>query len=365
MKTLEILIPTHKRPHSAAEAMESALICEDVRFGIRCNSNGFEPLLERYRAFDSRLIYDSFDKNMGALANGAYLLSATNAKFCMLLSDEDRVDTKSIPELVDFLENLSADVSVISCSVFDLIQNRFYFLPHERYKNISCDINLYAALGLIPSYMSGIVFRTESLHRLNLEHFIRPAPGNAYGHLDIALKLLVNSKLRFYFPKLVLKGKEIKLGGDGYSHKSKSHATTVRNNLDLNPEVYGPYARVRQFYYQLAQLSSVKTSLEKIPYLLAISRNALDFINAVRGSANVVVLSSGAMLRTEIQRGLADSFLEEPKSRSFISRIFAFAILSSPSVFNLVVRPSAFVLRILGRLYTEVAVNRIILKNSE
>lgn len=352
MRTLEILIPTYGRPQSAAGAIQSVLESPDQRIGIRCNSNGFEPTLERYRQFDPRLVYESFDKNKGVHANFLHLLSVSNAEFCMLLSDEDRLDPEGIPAFLDFLENINSCVSVVSCSVFDLSQNRFYFLPHERYKNTICDINLYAAFGLVPGYMSGLVFRTENLRCLNLGQLMRPVPANAYCHLDITLKLLINSKLRFYIPKLVLKGKEIEFGGDGYSHRFKGR-TAGRNNHDLNPEIYGPYARIRQFYYQWAQILSVQSSLRRISYFLAVTRNTLDFTKAVRDSKNVVFLSSDTTLRREIQRGLADSFREGQNGRSFISQIFSFAVLSPPFIFNPAFIFFRLVFRVLGRLYAE------------
>ena len=58
---LEILIPTFKRSHSAQEAIESVLACNDMRLTVRCNSNGFEPVLEKYRNLDDRVNYDSFE----------------------------------------------------------------------------------------------------------------------------------------------------------------------------------------------------------------------------------------------------------------------------------------------------------------
>ena len=51
---LEILIPTFNRSHSAQEAIENVLACNDERLTVRCNSNGFEPGLEKYRNLDTK-----------------------------------------------------------------------------------------------------------------------------------------------------------------------------------------------------------------------------------------------------------------------------------------------------------------------
>ena len=104
---LEILIPTFKRSHSAQEAIESVLACNDMRLTVRCNSNGFEPVLEKYRNLDDRVNYDSFESNRGFQENLHKLLADTDAKFCMILSDEDRIDVNEYQKILSFLENLS------------------------------------------------------------------------------------------------------------------------------------------------------------------------------------------------------------------------------------------------------------------
>lgn len=91
MRVLEVLIPTYGRPESATVAIESVLVCNDERISVRCNSNGYEPLLEKYRDYDQRLIYDCFPQNRGFQENLLHLYKNTNAKFSMLLSDEDRL----------------------------------------------------------------------------------------------------------------------------------------------------------------------------------------------------------------------------------------------------------------------------------
>ena len=350
MKTLEILIPTYGRPQSAAEAMESSLHSTDDRFGVRCNSNGFEQLLEKYRAFDPRLVYDSFDQNKGPRANAALLLNSTNAKFCMFLSDEDRIASDGISVFLDFLEGLDPNVSVISCSVYDLGEKKFSFLPHNKFKNISCDINKVAALSLIPTYMSGIVFRTEKLGELNLGNFTRDTPGNAYWHLNIALYLLRDAKLRFYHPIFVLKGKEVKYGGDGYSHRIQSRRK-VKNNLDLNLNVYGPYARIRQFFYQMENLSGVKHSIKTVPYIMATSRSILFFRYAIRNLDNVVVIPEGLSLASEISRALDDSARQNPVKFPITALIFKVLVVAPLPLSNLLGSALDILIRIVGRVY--------------
>ena len=66
---LEILIPTFNRAESFQEAIDSVLKCEDDRLTVRCNSNGYNPALEKYRNLNSRVKYDCFESNKGPHAN--------------------------------------------------------------------------------------------------------------------------------------------------------------------------------------------------------------------------------------------------------------------------------------------------------
>ena len=102
---LEILIPTFNRSESAEAAIESVIDCNDQRLTVRCNSNGYEPNLEKFRNFDSRVKYDCFEYNKGPHANSKKLFNETNAKFCMLLSDEDRVNNMNYEDLLKYLQN--------------------------------------------------------------------------------------------------------------------------------------------------------------------------------------------------------------------------------------------------------------------
>ena len=248
MNTLEILIPTYGRPKSATEAIESCLTNSDERISVRCNSNGFEPSLEKYKNYDSRLNYTCFDSNRGPHANVLYLLQHTKARFCMLLSDEDRIEASEVSKLLDFLDHCPDSIKVISCSVYDLQQKNYYYYPDSKISHIDHNLNSSIALNLIPTYMSGLVYSVPDMIKLNLKDLANPTIGNAYSQRDISRQLLINGYLRFYVSRLVHKGVDIHEGGDGYSHRKDKQIRTDLN-MDLNPLVYGPKARARQFYY--------------------------------------------------------------------------------------------------------------------
>lgn len=343
MKTLEVLIPTYGRPESAAKAIESCLINSDPRISVRCNSNGLEPDLERFRDYDSRLIYTCFDSNKGPHANFLYLLQNTNARFCMLLSDEDRIDSNAVSEILDYLDNCSDSVRVVSCSVYDIQENRFSYIQDSQLAQVDHDLNSLLALGLIPTYMSGLIFSVNGLSSINLVSLLSSSMGNAYGHLDIAKHLLFNGCLRLYSSKFVLKGIDIYEGGDGYSHR-KSALLKQDGNADLNPLVYGPKARARQFYYSDKMLCSLHPRMDLISYYMAKMKNFSFFYYMTVMSDVITIIDSKTTIEKEVVLALNEARnLNEYVSSSWFAYLFC-PLMQMPKPFK------TLPLKILGKI---------------
>ena len=188
---LEILIPTYNRSHSAQEAIENILACNDERLTVRCNSNGFEPALEKYRNLDPRVNYDSFESNRGFQENLYKLLAETNAKFCMILSDEDMIDVNEYKKILSFLENLSSSISVVISSISYKEKSGFYWRPNQRFSEI--DIHDCVALNPMPTYVSGYIFCVDALRDIDLKSFFNSSIGNVYHFTDVSLYLLPQS----------------------------------------------------------------------------------------------------------------------------------------------------------------------------
>ena len=304
---LEILIPTYKRPLSASVAIDSILTCNDSRLTVRCNSNGYENDLEKYRNINKIVHYDFFKSNKGPHANILKLLSETEADFCMLLSDEDRINNNNYANLLNYLENIDDSVNVIACSIYDLEKDKFYWRPSSRLSE--CDINDYVALSPLSTYISGIVYRVKSLRSINISNLMSPSIGNSYPHLDINIHMLLNGKLDFYDNRFVEMGRDVKFGGDGYSHKSNASKsdTLDSKNKDLNPSVYGPQARVRQFYYRENLLNKLKSRIGFISSCIG-RFNYLEFYyKCLMNSDRVVILPKNKILKDEALIGYEKS----------------------------------------------------------
>lgn len=327
MKTLEILIPTYRRPISASAAIDSILQCADQRFRVRCNSNGSEPLLEKYRELIPQVVFDSFELNLGPHRNFLHLLKSADAKFCMLLSDEDRLDPEYLPAFLDYLDEQSVDTHVISCSIFDEKHGNYYHKPNKKLAKYVFDKNAFASLDLLPSYVSGVVYSVSGFKSVRLDDIYVATLGNAYPHLDLAQTLLKSGAFRFYCPRLVIKGKEVRQGGDAFAHQSEDVKKTC-GNLDLNPAVYGPYARARQFYYRERFYSQPENDLSWIALISAKLSLTGTFLSAVWRSPQVVTLPPHIQSWQEVERAYLDAVEACEFSRTLSSRVFRVLVKS-------------------------------------
>ena len=319
---LEILIPTFNRTESAQEAINSVLACKDDRLTVRCNSNGYNPVLEKYRNLNNRVKYDSFESNRGPHANFKKLLLETSANFCMLLSDEDRVNYKNYKSILDYLDSLDETTNVIACSIFDQKKDLFHWKPSLRISE--SNIHSYVALSPLSTYMTGLIYRVESLDHINITDLMNPTIGNAYGHLDINLHVLLNGKIGYYSDRFVEKGTDIKFGGDGYSHKTLNSSMSISDskNLDLNPSIYGPKARARQFYYRENLLNELKDNIGFISLCIG-KLNYIDFFyRGIISSDKHIILPKNTIVKKEALAAYLDSKANKEYSGSITSFFF-------------------------------------------
>lgn len=351
---LEILIPTFNRSHSAQEAIENVLACNDKRLTVRCNSNGFEPALEKYRNLDPRVHYDSFESNKGFQENLYKLLAETNAKFCMILSDEDKIDTSEYKKILSFLENLSSSIKVVSCSVSHKEKTGFYWRPNKRFSEI--DIHDFVALSPIPTYVSGYIFCVDSLRDIDLKSFFSSSIGNVYHFTDVSLYLLPHSKLKFYHDRFVEKGPEIESGGDAYAHKRPDSVTNDIENMDQNPSIYGPKPRARQFFYRENLLHKLKDDIGFASLFIGKLNYVEFFYSSIMNSENIVIFTKNMILKDEVLAGYYESKENKEYSGSLTARFFKM-LLHYPKY---ITKPIMIILSTFNRILRKVYVLNLI-----
>jgi|SaaInlStandDraft_1057018.scaffolds.fasta_scaffold01872_9 hypothetical protein len=331
---LEVLIPTYGRPESAVSAIRSVLEGSDEKVSVFCHSNGHEPELEEYCLSQSRVRYGSFVENRGPHHNGYTILSGTVGKFCMILSDEDRLDASQLSGLLELLETLRSDCNLVSCAVYSDEESRYSYgveSIHKRYVSLAG----FTIISASP-YMSGFVYRSQPLSQLDLRDLLGltarypdGAPYNQYSHLDISQRLLINGSCCFYHSPLVRMGRTIRTGGNAYSHKSHELEVEGDGNLDLNPDVYGAYARVRQYLYRDLLLSSLQPYFPATSYVIASAKLCKFFYERLFAVSAVVRLHEKYDFRSEFLKALGDAQLEGHISGSPFSRMFSDSLLQS------------------------------------
>ena len=329
---LEVLIPTFNRPEAAIRAIESVLSIDDPRIRVRCNSNGREATLEHFCAQHPNVHFDSFEINLGPAANVHKLLSEATSEFVMLLADEDLLDTAGSKQLLDFLAESRSDCNVVSCAVYDTEDDRYYYHvgegSHGKYLNLPGFTILSST-----TYMSGYIWRTSLLSGLDLEILIgadeQSSNGpvfNAYAHIDISQLLLTAGTCRLYMEKCVCKGAQVPSGGHAFAHR-KVAPEADQTNLGLNPYVYGPYARVRQFYYRELVLTKLRAHFPALAYIVAEAHLYTFFFERLIRSPQVVIFDEEMTIESEAIRAIADAQAAGHVSGSTLSTLFSDSIL--------------------------------------
>ena len=333
---LEVLIPTFNRPEAAIRAIKSVLSLDDPRIKVRCNSNGREATLEHFCSQHPNVYFDSFEVNLGPQANVHTVLSEATSEFVMLLTDEDFLDIAGSKQLLDFLAESRSDCHVVSCAVYDTEDDRYYYNvgegSHGKYVNLPGFTILSST-----TYMSGYIWRTSLLSDLDLGLLMgvneQGSDGpvfNAYAHIDISQLLLTAGTCRLYMEKCVCKGAQISTGGHAFAHRTVAPEAD-QNNLGLNPYVYGPYARVRQFFYRELVLTQLKDHFPALAYIVAEAHLYTFFFERLICSPQVVIFEEEMTIQSEAVKAIADAQAAGHVSGSTLSKLFSDSILRTTS----------------------------------
>lgn len=241
MKLLTIAIPTYNRESVLrGHFQQDKYVTSTYDFFISSNGKLKEPSY-----FTSKGIrVNEFSNNMGAAKNFEFLLSNSNSKYVMLLSDEDFINFNELPMFLETLKSADENLGFIKAGL--RWQHEMGNAKPElrgRY-----DLNRFLRKGLpLRTYMSGFVFNQAILNDMNLpqimeQRYDNEFHTNVYPQNNLVLKILEKGyQICGYERPLVTKGKEAGSGGDSHSHGATG----------LNPLIYSQAARERQLAYQL------------------------------------------------------------------------------------------------------------------
>ena len=181
-----------------------------------------------------------------------------------------------------------------------------------------------------------------------------PTIGNAYAHLEITLHLLLEGKLKFYHDRFVEKGEDQKFGGDGYSHRSEESTTHITDTkqLDLNPLVYGPQARARQFYYRENILNKLKYDIGFISLCMGKLHYVIFFYTSIMRSEEVVIFPKNMTIKGEVFAGYNNSKDKKEYSGSVTSLFFTLLFRLPNLVSATLILFLRILIRIMRKVYT-------------
>ena len=122
-----------------------------------------------------------------------------------------------------------------------------------------------------------------------------------------------------------MQGPQIKKGGHAYSHATESLPAN-EENLNLNPEVYGPFARTCQYFYRETLLNELKPYFRPLAYLSAEAHLFKFFFRALLISPEVVKFSPDMTIQSEAIRAISSATQEGYFSGSTFSCMFIQAV---------------------------------------
>ena len=120
LKTLEFLIPSYKRPHTLIQAVESvAKQIEELKLNERvkitivddCSPNlNIDEIVNAIDLFSSFVSFKQNDANKGMSLNIRDMVAKSNADFCTVLTDDDRLQPNSLKEIIQTLDSLNNNI---------------------------------------------------------------------------------------------------------------------------------------------------------------------------------------------------------------------------------------------------------------
>ena len=120
LTTLEFLIPSYKRPHTVIQAVESvAKQIEELKLSERvkitivddCSPNlDVDEIINAIYAFSSFVSFKQNDVNKGMSLNIRDMVANSNADFCTILTDDDRIQPNSLKEIIQTLDSLDETI---------------------------------------------------------------------------------------------------------------------------------------------------------------------------------------------------------------------------------------------------------------
>lgn len=192
---LSICIPSYNRGRLAYELVQSLLPLK-VKYGDRLeiivSNNGSTKGIEEYEAisalWDKGIVYHAFSENRFYVGNYNHIIKMSTGDFCLLISDEDRIDEGNLEYYFELLEKCK-DTGIIRAATSGFYKN----MSPGYFKAGAEAVEKYFLMG---NYISGIIY-----NRHILTNEIIDSLWSKYGDKNIE-----GSSAYFYYPHMFVDG---------------------------------------------------------------------------------------------------------------------------------------------------------------
>jgi hypothetical protein len=288
---LEICYPTYNRQETCIQNVSNLIMCKDPRFGVYMSSNGPAPKIREFQVGRSNVRVHEFPENRGFSANVEFLLETANARYALLMSDEDTISEENLINLLNFLQ----DSERFKALFYVPTQTSMSLGNLQNLSGKNLDFrNLMLTHPMNPTYMSGYIFPTTQCKKENIEVLFKGGVENAY-------------------PFLKLRNKVLK---DGYDFILVSHITISQ----------GPSHHIDGA--STAELSSRSSRINQYLHFTSLSQQHVASSKFLRFTSNVLIANQ---IQNDMGSRIYFTLIEKP---SFGKRRWSIRFVESISIHN-------------------------------
>lgn len=171
---LSILIPTYNRAEYLKECLNSIINSyknNDIEILVsdNCSDDETELVIKNYSS-DSRLKYSRHKENIGAESNILSLLGKATGKYIVLLTDDDRIESQAISEIIKLIDKSDYGVIMGGYKDFDDDKNKCINIniKYKEFKSFEKGEDGLVNLFSLAHILSGIIVKREYV---NLDDF--------------------------------------------------------------------------------------------------------------------------------------------------------------------------------------------------
>ncbi len=178
-KLLTIAIPTFNRAESLdkllawlADAIQGSESDCEILVSDNCSTDNTQKVIEKWQLLikDTRFSYNKNIKNIGLMSNFAYCLRVPTSKYVWVIADDDTIQKRAIPYVLQNLKNhsdlslLLLNGSIRSTPTGEIVMNRIFKVENEEVNtDAQSTIEEFLVTERILALMSGTVYKTEAI----------------------------------------------------------------------------------------------------------------------------------------------------------------------------------------------------------